>query len=219
MLNAHERQLILFYLSNAAACFQRSFPKKREDLAEWVAEHRDQLALKYQASRPYEKELSARKWKDLRKTLEEEYAAACKGGRKDRIAQRQRRLGRELDLAPEDIAFIDLWLHNQTQPIFASLTDCFEARSRYLFFNVAEPVLPCILGIPAGAFRARFAADAPLVKSGLASVDVHGDIDIVRRLLRLTFVPDASDLDVCSLLRPSNLSHRPAPHDLRLRTA
>lgn len=213
MLNAYERQLILFYLSNAAACFHRSFPEKKEELAEWVAEYRDQLALndeteepgegEHQASRPYEKELSAREWKDLRKTLEEEYAAACKGGRKDRIARRLRRLGRELDLAPEDIAFIDLLLHRETQPIFASLTDCFEASARHhrqLFFNVAHPILPCILGIPAGAFRARFAADAPLVKSGLVSVADGGDIEIVRRLFRLVFAPDSSDLDVCSLL-------------------
>lgn len=213
MLNAYERQLILFYLSNAAACFHRSFPEKKEELAEWVAEYRDRLALnheteepgagEHQASRPYEKELSAREWKDLRKTLEEEYAAACRGGRKDRIARRLRRLGREMDLAPEDLAFIALWLHKETQPIFASLTDCFESSSRYSrqpFFNVAHPILPCILGVPAGAFRARFAADAPLVKSGLVSVDNDGDIQIVRRLLRLVFAPDASDLDVCSLL-------------------
>ena len=108
-----------------------------------------------------------------------------------------------MDLAPEDIAFIDLWLHNETQPIFASLKDCFEKTSRYIrqpLSNIAHPILPCILGIPAGAFSARFAADAPLVKSGLVSVDNAGDIEIVRRLLRLDFAPDASDLDVCSLL-------------------
>ena len=211
MLNAYERQLIFFYLSNAAACLHRSFQRKKEELAEWVAENRDLLSLndeaeepgEHQASSPYEKELSAREWKDLRKTLEEEYAAACKGGRKDRIARLLRRLGRAMDLAPEDIALIELWLHNETQPIFGSLIDAFE-RGRYYprqrFFNVAHPVLPCILGIPAGAFRARFAADAPLVKAGLVSVDDDGDIQIVRRLLRLASVPDDSDLDVCSLL-------------------
>ena len=116
MLNAYERQLIFFYLSNAAACLHRSFQRKKEELAEWVAENRDLLSLndeaeepgEHQASSPYEKELSAREWKDLRKTLEEEYAAACESGRKDRIARLLRRLGRAMDLAPEDIALIEL---------------------------------------------------------------------------------------------------------------
>lgn len=206
MLNAYERQLILFYLSNAIARFPHSF-RAREELAEWVTENRDLLTLrdeteepgKHQASSLYEKELSAREWKHLRKSLEEEYAAACKGGRKDRIARLRRRLGREMDLAPEDIALIELRLHEETQPIFGSLIECFERGRHYQrLFNVAHPVLPCILGVPASAFRARFAADAPLMKSGLVSVDDYGDIKIVRRLLRLVSVPDASELDVCS---------------------
>ena len=209
MLNAYERQLILFYLSNAAAHFHHSVRGRREELAEWVTENRDLLALsdeteepgEHQASRPYEKELSTQEWKHLRKTLEEEYAAACKGGRKDRIARLLLRLGQEMDLAPEDIALIEFWLHYETQPIFGSLVECFERGRHYQrFFNVTHPVLPCTLGIPASAFRARFAADAPLMKSGLVSVDDDGDIKIVRRLLRLVSVPDDSDLDMCSLL-------------------
>lgn len=172
-------------------------------------ENRDLLALRdeteepgeHQASSLYEKEWSAREWKHLRKSLEEEYAAACKGGRKDRIARLLLRLGREMDLAPEDIALIELRLHGETQPIFGSLIECFERGRHYQrLFNVAHPVLPCILGVPASAFCARFAADAPLMKSGLVSVDDYGDIKIVRRLLRLVSVPDASELDVCSLL-------------------
>ena len=210
MLNAYERQLILFYLSNAAAHFHHSVRGRREELAEWVTENRDLLALsdeteepgEHQASRPYEKELSTQEWKHLRKTLEEEYAAACNGGGKDRTARRLCRLGQEMDLAPEDIAFLEIVLCNATQPIFVSLIDCFESDHRYRqrFFNVTHPVLPCTLGIPASAFRARFAADAPLMKSGLVSVDDDGDIKIVRRLLRLVSVPDDSDLDMCSLL-------------------
>ena len=41
-----------------------------------------------------------------------------------------------------------------------------------------HPLLPCLLGLADSAFRARFAADAPLVKSGLACVDNDGDIEI-----------------------------------------
>ena len=211
MLNAYERQLILFYLSNAALRFHRAFPGKKEDLAEWVAENRDILALsdeneesgEHQAGRHHEKELSAREWKHLRKTLEKEHAAACKSERKDHTARLLRRFGREMDLAPEDIAILEILLRHETQPIFVSLIDSFESGRHYhghRFFNVTHPVLPCIFGIPAGAFRARFAADAPLVKSGLVSVDDDGDIEIVKRLLRLVSAPGDSDLDVCRLL-------------------
>ena len=211
MLNAYERQLILFYLCNAAARFHHAFLGKKEALAEWVAENRDLLALRdeneepgeHQAGRHHEKEMSAREWKHLRETLEKEHAAACESARKDRTARLLRRLGREMDLAPADLAILDILLRHETQPIFVSLIDSFESGRHYhrqRFFNVTHPVLPCILGVPAGAFRARFAADAPLVKSGLVSVDDDGDIEIVKRLLRLVSVPNDSDFDVCRLL-------------------
>ena len=211
MLNAYERQLILFYLCNAASRFHRAFPGKKEDLAEWVAENRDILALndeneepgEHRESRHHEKEISAREWKLLREALEKEHAAACESERKDHTARLLQRLGREMDLAPEDIAILDILLRHETQPIFVSLIDSFESGRHYhrqRFFNVTHPILPCILGVPAGAFRVRFAADAPLVKSGLVSVDDDGDIEIVKRLLRLVSVPDDSDFDVCRLL-------------------
>ena len=211
MLSAYERQLILFYLSNAASRFHHSFPGKKEALAEWVAENRDLLAFEdeneepdeHQAGGHHEKEISAREWKHLRETLEKEHAAACEGERKDHTARLLQRLGREMDLAPEDIAILEILLRHETQPIFVSLIDSFESGRHYhrqRFFNVTHPILPCILGVPAGAFRVRFAADAPLVKSGLVSVDDDGDIEIVKRLLRLVSVPDDSDLDVCRLL-------------------
>ena len=210
MLSAYERQLILFYLSNAASRFHRAFPGKKEDLAEWVAENRDILALsdeneepgEHRESRHHEKEISAREWKLLRETLEKEYAA-CESERKDHTARLLRRFGREMDLAPEDLAILEILLRHETQPIFVSLIDSFESGRHYhrhRFFNVTHPILPCILGVLASTFRARFAADAPLVKSGLVSVDDDGDIRAVNRLLRLVSVPDDSDLDVCSLL-------------------
>ena len=206
MLNAYERQLILFYLSNAASRFHRAFPGKKEDLAEWVAENRDLLALsdenkepgEHRESRHREKELSAREWKHLRETLEREYAA-CESEKKDHTARLLQRLGREMDLAPEDLAILEILLRHETHPIFVSLIDSFESH-RHRFFNFTHPILPCILGVPASTFRARFAADAPLVRSGLVSVDDDGDIRAVNRLLRLVSVPDDSDFDVCRLL-------------------
>ena len=108
-----------------------------------------------------------------------------------------------MDLAPADLALIELWFRCETQPVFADLSDSLESGRRYLrqrFFNIMHPLLPCLLGLADSAFRARFAADAPLVKSGLACVDNDGDIEIVKRLLRLVSAPSDSDLDVCRLL-------------------
>ena len=168
MLNAYERQLILSYLCNAASRFHRAFPGKKEDLAEWVAENRDILALsdenekpgEHRESRHHEKEISAREWKHLREILEKEHAASCESERKDHTARLLRRLGREMDLAPEDIAILEILLRHETHPIIGSLIDAFESGRHYhrhRFFNVTHPVLPCIFGIPTGAFRARFA--------------------------------------------------------------
>ena len=209
MLNTYERQLIFSYLSNAASRFHHT--SQQEALAEWVAENSDILALndenealsKQREIRRRERKLSVREWKILREIIEKEYAAARKRARKDRIAQRLQRLGREMDLAPADLALIELWFRCETHPVFADLSDSLESGRRYLrqrFFNIMHPLLPCLLGLVDSAFRARFAADAPLVKSGLACVDNDGDIEIVKRLLRLASAPDDSALDVCSLL-------------------
>ena len=210
MLNAYERQLVLSYLFNAASRFHYTY--QQEALAQWVADNHDILALNdenevlsdlWEHCRR-EKKLSARDWQALREIIAKEYAAARKKARKDRMARQLQRLGREMDLAPADLALIELWARCETQPIFADLSDSLESGRRYhhrqRFFNTMHPVPPCLLGLSDSAFRARFAANAPLVKSGLAFVEQDGDIEVVRRLLRLFSAPEARTCDVCSLL-------------------
>ena len=211
MLNAYERQLIFFYLCNAASRFHHASPEARE-IVDWVSENYDLLELEGEdkelgerrACRHHEKEMSAREWQRLRKTLKNEYSAASEGAQEDCTARRLRQLGREMDLAPEDVAVLEIMLRNHMQPIIESLIDSvFECGRRHhqrRFFNVTSYLLPYVLGVPANSFHTRFAADAPLVKSGLLSVEDDGDIRAVNRLLRLVFVPDDSDLDVCRLL-------------------
>ena len=211
MLNAYERQLILFYLCNASSRFHHASPEARE-LADWVFENYDLLALEEEdkklgecrASRYDEKEMSAWEWQRLWKTLENEYSAACEEAQEDSTARRLQQLGREMDLAPEDIAVLEIMLRSHRQPIIESLIDsafeCGRRHYRRRFFNVTSYLLPYVLGVPASSFHARFAADAPLVKSGILSVDDDGDIRAVNRLLRLISVPEDSDLDVCRLL-------------------
>ena len=124
MLNAYERQLILFYLCNAASHFHHASPETRE-LADWVFENYDLLELEgenkklgeHRANRHDEKEVSAREWQRLRKTLKNEYSAACEGAQEDSTARRLRQLGREMDLASEDIAVLEIMLRSHRQPI------------------------------------------------------------------------------------------------------
>ena len=209
MLNAYERQLIFFYLSNAASRFHHACREAR-GLANWIVENHDLLALEggsrelveHLASRHDEKEISARKWQRLRKTLENEYSAACEGTQEDCTTRRLQQLEREMGLAPEDVAILEIMLRSRMQPIIESLVESvFECHhNRLRFFNATSYLLPYVLGIPASSFHTRFAADAPLVKSGLVSVDDDGDFRSVNRLLRLVSVPDDSDLDVCRLM-------------------
>ena len=210
MLNAYERQLILFYLYNVASRFHH-IHRVATALVDWIVEHHEHhelLAFERKsrklvedlselASRHHRQKISARKWEHLRKTLKNEYSAACKESPEDNTARLFRRLRREMDLAPEDVAILEFALRSRTQSIIESLTDDIFGAFRPL--QILD-VIPYFLGVPAVSFRARFAADAPLVRSGLVSFDDDGNIKVVKRLLRLITVPDDSDLDVRSLL-------------------
>ena len=66
--------------------------------------------------------------------------------------------------------------------------------------NVSNPYLAGLLGLSSGAFQSRLAADAPLMKAGLVSVDYDGELEPVRRLHRLVHLPDESGVDVRGLL-------------------
>ena len=57
-----------------------------------------------------------------------------------------------------------------------------------------------LLGISANTVHRRFRNDAPLVRSGLVSIDSDGDLTLVGRLLRLATVPGDSSIDVTHLL-------------------
>ena len=58
--------------------------------------------------------------------------------------------------------------------------------------------------------------DAPLIRSGLVSIDSDGDLNLVNRLYRLATVPGGADLDVYRLLldaaSPGELEWRDFDH-------
>ena len=61
---------------------------------------------------------------------------------------------------------------------------------------MGNAMLPCLLGLPSGKVYGRFAPDAPLVTSGLMSIDDDGDVTILDRLTRLHWLPQEAGSDV-----------------------
>ena len=206
MLTPCERQLLFSYLCNAATRLNHANPGARS-LAEWVTEHGALLELQGEGERPEEeaflaeKRLTAVEWRRLRESLEQG-RSSCEGAPPDRTARRLGLLGREMDLAPEDVAILGLLLRYRSQPALESLLDAVadSLRRHRLSLNLANPYLPFLLGLSSGAFLARFTAEAPLVRAGFVAVDCDGDLDPVKRLHRLVHLPAADGLDVRGLL-------------------
>ena len=216
MLTPCERKRLFFYLRNLSSRIHRVSPEARS-LGEWVAENRDLLGLecekreteeelyKLRAGKHLEKELSKKDWRGLLKTLEDGYSTLCSGerARDDLTAKRLRQLGKAMDFAREDVAILEILVCSRTQlvidSLIHSLAESVSPHFRHRFFNVTNPLLPRVLGISAGVLRTRLATDAPLVKSGLVSIDDDGDINTVQRLNRLVTVADAGR-DVRQLL-------------------
>ena len=218
MLNNYERHLIVSYLSNAASHL-RHYHTEAKELAEWVAENRDVLAINDVTEELgdrrlyHEKGLPEKDWRLLTKALEDKRSAS-RHVRGDRTALRLRRLGKEMHLTRTDVAVLESLLRYRTQPIIESMVDNDNAfvgrggrRWNSKFFNVKSSALSCLLGVSAGTVLARFAPDALLVKSGLVAIEDDGDVRLIDRLRRLDSVPGNVDvrrllLDVAS---PSEL--------------
>lgn len=206
MLNNYERHLIVSYLSNAASHF-RHYHTEAKELAQWVAENRDVLAIndvteELGERRLYhEKGLPEQDWRLFIKAIEETRSAS-RHVRGDRTALRLRRLGKEMHLTRTDVAVLESLLRYRTQPIIESLVDNVfghgGSRWNSKFFNVKSSALSCLLGVSPGTVLARFAPDASLVKSGLVAIEDDGDVRLIDRLRRLDSVP--GDVDVQRLL-------------------
>ena len=218
MLTSCERKRLFFYLRNLASRIHRASPEAR-DLAGWVAENRKVLGLECENDESEEleqyerragkylgKDLSKKDWQGLLKTLEDRCSTLSpgEGAKEDLTAKRLRQLGKAMDFGSDDVAILEILMWSRTQPIFDSLIESvFEFSSRHFrsrFFNVTNPYLPRVLGVSGGVLRARLATDAPLLRSGLVSIDDDGDIEIVKRLNRLVTVTDDAGLDVRHLL-------------------
>ena len=209
MLNAYEQRLMAFYLANAAASLHHR-DREASDLAEWVADRENRVAFGRRkrpspirvraAKRGRAEGLSGGNWRSLQAALREEYSAARKA-RPDRTAQRLRRLAKATGLSRTDIDVLELVLRYQAQPVIESMIDdVFRSSRRFTPLNVQGPALPALLGVSANTVQGRLRADAPLVRSGLVSVDSDGDLKALDRLNRLAAAPAGSGTDVHRLL-------------------
>ena len=150
----------------------------------------------------WDKPITPDEWKRLCGTLEAEFNAVSRV-RPDATAQRIRSLGRHMNLARTDVALLELLLRYETEPFVESMIDeilCSRGRISYHAFSVANPGLANVLGISMGTLRRRLATDAPLVRSGLVSLDNDGDFKLLERLTRLARAPAQKGKDVQQLL-------------------
>ena len=209
MLNAYERRRILSYLSNLASRLGHHRPEARA-LAECVAERGDRLTVPdcsagriEEGLRAYSHgELTAARWRQLRDILKSQQAAT-KRVRADRTALRIRRLGREMRLSRTDIVILELLLRYHTQAAIESIIDDVFGRGSRRFvhvFNVGNRALPDLLGLSFGSCFARLATQAPLVRSGLVSIDNDGEIKPIDLLKRLVHTPGNTGVDAQCLL-------------------
>ena len=72
--------------------------------------------------------------------------------------------------------------------------------SNNIHLRVGNPIFPCLLGISPGAVYRRFAPDAPLVTSGLVSIDDEGQVSLISQLARLHWLPKVAGSYVRRLL-------------------
>ena len=213
MLTTYERHLVLRYLANAVSSLRRDSPEAGE-LTDWVSENTGLLSLSASAAelcgeRPRRRKskigFSKSQWNELRNHLLEGNRTDARRVRADRLTVRLRSLGREMRLSRTDLAILEILLRYRSHPVVESLVDSVFERGRHYrrltkVFNVRGPALPCFLGISGRTFLARFESDAPLVKSGLVSVDEDGDVSVIDRLHRLATVPGNGKLGAHEML-------------------
>ncbi len=207
----YERRLILSYLSNAVSRL-RSGAEEAKNLLQWLLKHEDQLKFRAPVAlddgtegtmrhRQNGKELSAPEWQRLEGALKSELAAS-RHARPDLAARRIRRLARATGLTRTDTSILELLLRYSTGGMVESMIDDISDSTRWgrRSPKPKNPLLSCMLGLSVNKVWSRFAPDAPLLTSGLVSIDDDGDVTLITRLTRLDWQPNGTGADVQDLL-------------------
>ena len=200
MLNSHERHLALSYLANMLGRLRRK-RAQAANLLEWLADNAAPFAsgartgerIAVAASNAAE---SAPNWRELRRLVDKTRRAAADAA-PDLMGRRLRRLGETVGLSSLDIDILEVLLRYGTQPVVESLIDAvfLHMGGSRMPLNVRSGALPCVLGQSVNAVADRFAEDAPLIRSGLVSIDQDQDVQAIGRLRRLD-APDPEEVDV-----------------------
>ena len=211
MPSTYERRLVLFYLSNVVSRL-RSRDEEAAQLVKWLQQHEEQLEFRYATRlgdvaegaiqhRLRDRKVPTPEWHRLGEVLRNTLAVASPS-RPDRTARRVRRLAKATRLSRTDTAILELALRYHTGSLVGSLIDDINEGTQWnrRGFRLGNPVLPCLLGLSAGTVYGRFAPDAPLVTSGLVSIDDDGDVTLLDRLTRLHWLPKEAGSDVHRLL-------------------
>ncbi|MCY4614653.1 MAG: ATP-binding protein [Nitrospira sp.] len=205
----HEQHLMLCYLTNAASRLH-CHSKEAEKLSEWVADNADELNLEGMVQPPRRRSFrdeskagpSKQEWQAFRKILEGK-RSTTKNAPEDVTARRIRNLGKTTGLSPTDMDILNFMLRCETQPMIESMVDdVFDARSRRKMakLNVKGIFLRYLLDRSVHTIHSRFKPDAPLLRSGLLSIDSDGEVNLMDRLHRLAVTAGEADLDPTSLL-------------------
>ena len=203
MLTAYEQKLLASYLANIASGLKCTDPEAR-GLVDWFANRDKRLAGVPRRRRskrdPDEEKISAERLRCVERTLQTERSA--NPARRDRTSLRLKRLGKSAGLNRTDLDILELLLRHKTHAAFESMVDdIFETPSKSKdALNLRSWAMPMILGLTTNTIQSRLRNDAPLVRSGLVSVEDAGDIDIPHRLTRLATAPGSASVDVTRLL-------------------
>ena len=201
MLRPYQRRLLFSYLANAAARLDRRDPAAA-DLATWVVDNapvlddekqgevvRRRRGRRERMADRGDPQLSEDGWADFRQSLADKVNTAGRP-RPDLMSQRLRRLADITEISATDIRILEILLLYQTDPIVESVVDdVFMGGSRRAHFNMRDSALPYFLDMSHRAVAMRFTPEAPLVRSGLVSVDDDGDLALADRLTRFANLP------------------------------
>lgn len=196
IINAYERRLILTYMYHLVTYGEHNglgHAADEEFLPDWIGDHADLLRCDHLPARACHTRSQLKK---LLRRLRED----AKDARKDTAARHLRRLGKMAELSRLDLGILEVLIRYKTQPVIESLIDHVDRRLRYYVFNLRNPMLGGLLGVSMTAILDRVRGGAPLIRSGLMSVDSDNDLVVVKRLTRLASAPEHAGGDVTRLL-------------------
>lgn len=205
----YEQHLMYCYLANAASRLHHT-SKEAEKLIEWVADNAGALNLDGMGQpsrrRSFRDEskagLSEQEWRSLLKVLEGQRSTTKKVP-EDVTARRIRRLGKTTGLSSMDATILNFMIRYEMQPLIESMVDeVFDVNTRHSSkLNTKGYILRYLLNKNSvHAILSRFKPDAPLLQSGMLSIDRDGDLKVMDRLHRLAMSTGEDDLDPTHLL-------------------